>query len=152
MKFPQTEQLSPAEELKFLKEIYGEERVDQKFDVLTDSFNVLQNRAQMLLSLITITLTITGFSGPAIAASSTLARFAIALGLVLVLLSAFILMVGPLRLNWCTRSRADSVDQTLIVLIMQRNQRTRRYHLASITLVVGLIGYVTSVISFLIAG
>lgn len=146
------ETLTPDQELDFLKQIYGSERSDKLIEILTNSFNVLQNRAQMLLSLITITLTITGFSGPRIAESSLVARISIAFGLAFVLISALILMAGPLRINWCTRSKSVDIDQTLVKLIVQRNTRTDRYHLASITLVIGLIGYVSSVISFLISG
>ncbi len=146
------ETLTPDQELDFLKQIYGSDRSDKLIEILTNSFNVLQNRAQMLLSLITITLTITGFSGPRIAESSLVARIAIAFGLAFVLISALILMAGPLRINWCTRSKSVDIDQTLVKLIVQRNTRTDRYHLASITLVIGLIGYVSSVISFLISG
>ena len=146
------ETLTPDQELDFLKQIYGRDRSDKLIEILTDSFNVLQNRAQMLLSLITITLTITGFSGPRIAESSLVARISIAFGLAFVLISALILMAGPLRINWCTRTKSIDIDQTLVKLIIQRNTRTNRYHLASITLVIGLIGYVSSVISFLISG
>lgn len=146
------ETLTPDQELDFLKQIYGSERSDKLIEILTNSFNVLQNRAQMLLSLITITLTITGFSGPRIAESSLVARISIAFGLAFVLISALILMAGPLRINWCTRSKSVDIDQTLVKLIVQRNTRTNRYHLASITLVIGLIGYVSSMISFLISG
>ncbi len=146
------ETLTPDQELDFLKQIYGGDRSDKLIEILTDSFNVLQNRAQMLLSLITITLTITGFSGPRIAESSLVARISIAFGLAFVLISALILMAGPLRINWCKRSKSVDIDQTLVKLIVQRNTRTNRYHLASITLVIGLIGYVSSVISFLISG
>jgi len=152
MKNAKTNYLDPAEELDYLKTIYGENQAEKLFAQLTDSFNVIQNRAQMLLSLITITLTITGFSGAKIAESSLFARLSIAFGLGFVLLSALILMAGPLRLNWCTRSRSKSLDQSLIKLIEQRNFRTERYHQASVALVVGLIGYVASVISFLILG
>ncbi len=152
MLYKETNSLDPDEELDYLKTIYGENQAEKLFAQLTDSFNVIQNRAQMLLSLITITLTITGFSGAKIAESSLLARLSIAFGLAFVLLSALILMAGPLRLNWCTRSRSKSLDQSLIKLIEQRNFRTERYHQASVALVVGLIGYVTSVISFLILG
>ncbi len=148
----QAERLTPSDELNYIKAIYGEDKPDRLYGVLTDSFNVLQNRAQMLLSLVTITLTITGFSGPKIAESSILARSAIAIGLTFVLLSALIMMSGPLRLSWCTRNRAADIDQSLIRLIDQRNFRTKRYHTASRFLVIGLIGYVVSVITFLITG
>jgi hypothetical protein len=152
MRDTKTNFLDPNEELEYLKTIYGDNQAEKLFSLLTDSFNVIQNRAQMLLSLITITLTITGFSGAKIAESSLFARLSIAFGLGFVLLSALILMAGPLRLNWCTRSRSKSLDQSLIKLIEQRNFRTERYHQASIALVIGLIGYVSSVISFLILG
>ena len=146
------ERLSPSEELGYLKTIYGEDKPEKLYSVLTDSFNVLQNRAQMLLSLVTITLTITGFSGPKIAESSTLARFSIAFGISFVLLSALMMISGPLRLSWCTRTRFRDIDQSLIRLIDQRNFRTRRYHTAAKVLIIGLMGYVISVISFLITG
>jgi hypothetical protein len=149
---PDIQQLSPPEELEYLREIYGEDQHDRLYEVLTDAFNVLQNRAQMLLSLITITLTITGFSGPGIAASGPVGRWSIIFGLVLVLLSALILITGPLRLNWGTNWKSSTVEQSLIRLIHQRNFRTNRYHLASITLVLGMIGYVASVVSFLMTG
>lgn len=152
MQTPITKNLTPPQELEHLKNIYGENHHDRLYGILTDSFNVLQNRAQMLLSLITITLTITGFSGPSIAASGLLARISIAFGLVLVLLSALILISGPLRLNWCTNWKSETIDLSLIHLIEQRNFRTRRYHLASVTLVIGLIGYVSSVVTFLLTG
>ena len=152
MRDTKTNFLDPTEELEYLKTIYGDNQAEKLFTLQTDSFNVIQNRAQMLLSLITITLTITGFSGPKIAESSLFARLSIAFGLGFVLLSALILMAGPLRLSWCTRSRSISLDRSLIKLIEQRNFRSGRYHLASGALVVGLIGYVTSVISFLILG
>ncbi|MDK1079996.1 MAG: hypothetical protein QGM50_00390 [Anaerolineae bacterium] len=48
--------------------------------------------------------------------------------------------------------RSENVDQSLIKLIEQRNFRTRRYHIATVSLIIGLIGYVTSLVSFLITG
>lgn len=152
MLYSKNEKLSPVEELANLKSIYGETQIDRLYKILTNTFNVLQNRAQTLLSLITITLTITGFSGPRIAESSQLSRYSIAFGLSFVLLSALILMTGPLRLSWGTQWRSKNNDEALIRLIQQRNFRTNRYHIASFSLIIGLIGYVTSLVSFLITG
>lgn len=56
--------LNPEEELEFLKEIHGADDFGKLFHVLKESFSLLQTRAQMLLGLATICLTITGFSGP----------------------------------------------------------------------------------------
>ncbi len=141
--------LSPQEELANLKHFVMDDQNNILYSRLTDALDVLQVRSQMLLSLITIALTITGFSGPQIARSGELARVAIIVGLVLVLTSAFILMTGPLRMIWVTRIKYENHDQILLRLIRMRNKRTTRFYIASFALVVGLISYVTSVVAFL---
>lgn len=143
--------LTPAQELAFLREIHGPNSDEKLFAFLMDSFNVLHNRSQMLLSLITICLTITGFSGPTIAASSGFSRLAIVFGLVFVLASALVLLTGPLDLRWVTRHSSGDIDQTLVVLLQRRNTRTTRFHIASACLVIGLAGYVFSVVGFLLS-
>ena len=142
--------LTPAEELAFLKEIYGSTTVEGIVASLRDSFNVLQARAQLLLSLIAICLTITGFSGRQIAASGVLARIFIGAGVLAVLVAAVILFTGPLLVQWITAYRAESLDHTLIQLIERRNQRTARYHAAVISLLIGLTGYVLSIVAYLL--
>jgi hypothetical protein len=149
---PKIEKYTPADELNHINSIYGKDSVDRIYKLLTETFNVLQSRSQMLLSLITITLTISGFSGPQIAQSSLLSRFSITFGLFFVLLSALILMTGPLQLKWSTQIKTPDVQQSLITLIEVRNFRTKRYHLAAVCLIIGLIGYVTSLAGFLITG
>lgn len=152
MAAPKIERLSPTEELAHIMAVYGGDGVDRIYSLLTETFNVLQSRSQMLLSLITITLTITGFSGPQIAASSLVSRVSITFGLVFVLGSALILMTGPLQLKWSTQIKAANTDEKLLTLIRVRNYRTRRYHLAAICLIIGLVGYVSSLVSFLLTG
>ncbi len=141
--------LNPKEELQYLKEIHGEGS-SQLFSVLIGHFEVLQNRAQMLLGLIAICLTITGFSGPQIAQSGAAARSFLAFGLSFVLLAALILVMGPLQLRWGTQRRAETVDDSLVALIERRNIRTMKYHLASGVLVAGLTGYMGSLLTYIL--
>jgi branched-subunit amino acid ABC-type transport system permease component len=141
--------LKPEEELLYLKEIHGND-YSKLFSVLIGHFEVLQSRAQMLLGLIAICLTITGFSGPNIAASGAMAKWLLAFGLSFVLMASFILVMGPLQLRWGTQRRADSVDQSLVALINIRNRRTKRYHIASAVLVAGLSGYMGSLLSYML--
>ena len=141
--------LSPEEELEFLKEIHGGDDYGKLFGVLKDSFSLLQTRAQMLLGLATICLTITGFSGPRMAASNGWSRFFIGFGLTFVLFSVMALVGGPLRLRWMTAWRADSIEQTLILHLRQRNLRTTFYRVAMVLLMIGLAGYLLSLIFFL---
>jgi len=141
---------TPAEEVAYLLEIHGESNHSKVFDVVVKQFDVLQNRAQLLLGLITITLTITGFSGPKIAASSLFSKVCITYGLAFVLVSAVLILMGPLQLRWGTSRCADTLSESLAHLIERRNQRTSKYHWASALLVVGLSGYVGGVIGFLL--
>jgi hypothetical protein len=117
--------------------------------VLKDSFSLLQARAQMLLGLATICLTITGFSGPRMAASNGWSRFFIGLGLSFVLLSVMALVAGPLRLRWMTAWKAEDVDQTLLLHLRQRNLRTVFYRAAMVLLMIGLTGYLSSLVFYL---
>ncbi len=142
---PQT----PEQELGYLLEIHGEGNYSKVFDVLVKQFDVLQSRAQLLLGLVTITLTITGFSGPKIAASSAFSRISIAYGLAFILIAAVLILMGPLQLRWGTRRCKETIHESLVHLIVRRNERTKKYHLASFLLVLGLTGYVGSVIGFL---
>ncbi len=140
--------LAPSEELAYLKEIHGEDS-SRLFSVLIGHFEVLQSRAQMLLSLIAICLTITGFSGPQIAQSGPTAQTLLAVGLSFVLSAALLLVMGPLQLRWGTQRRAETVDESLVALIERRNGRTQRYHVASVVLVIGLSGYMGSLLTFM---
>ena len=142
--------LSPEEELEFLKEIHGGADYPKLFGVLREGFSLLQTRAQMLLGLATICLTITGFSGPRMAASNGWSRFFIGFGLTFVLLSVMALVAGPLRLRWMTAWKAEDVENTLLMHLRQRNMRTAFYRLAMVLLLVGLTGYLLSLIFFLL--
>ncbi|HBF35443.1 TPA: hypothetical protein DDW35_12850 [Candidatus Sumerlaeota bacterium] len=142
--------LSPANELHFIKEIYGPEATETHFAVLRDAFALLQTRSQMMLGLITICLTITGFSGQKIAESGKMSKIGVFLGVVSVLASALIIFTGPLQIRWLTQYRADSIDTTLLELIRRRNIRTHQYYTAMGCLVVGLSGYVLSFATYLL--
>jgi hypothetical protein len=142
--------LSPAHELHFIKEIYGPDATDVHFGLLREAFALLQTRSQMLLGLITICLTITGFSGQKIAESGRLSKIGVFVGVISVLISALIIFCGPLQIRWLTQYRADSVETTLLELIRRRNTRTYQYYTAMGCLVVGLSGYVLSFAAYLI--
>lgn len=141
--------LDPREELAYLYEIHGAGNHAKLFSVLIQSFDVLQYRAQLLLSLVTICLTITGFSGPKIAASSFFSKICIAYGLTFVLMSALVLLTGPLQLRWGTQRRGECIADSLVAMIHLRNVRSRWYHVASVLLIIGLTGYVGSVVGYL---
>ena len=140
--------LTAKEELTFLFQIYGERNYDRILAALTESYNVLQARAQLLISLITICLTIAGFSGPNIAASSPIAKACVGYGLLFILASAVVTLIGPLQLRWATQWKAENVEASLVALIERRNSRSAKYHLALVFLIVGMAGYVGGTIGY----
>lgn len=141
--------LSPQEEIQFKKEILKEKENDLIFQQLISSFGVLQVRSQMLLGLVTICLTITGFSGIRIAASSDFAKIALATGVMSVLITSLLLMLGPLKVQWLTQHKEKDVESTIAALIERRDKRTQIYHTALGFLFFGLASYVTSLASYL---
>ena len=142
--------LEPKEELDYLKSIYGSENVKELYGHLREAFGTLQSRSHVLLSLVTICLTITGFSGPSIAASGMVSKFAMVVGLCLVLSAAVCLLVGAFDLQWITRYRGDGIDDSLVQLLERRNRRTRIYRIATVMLVSGLTSYVLSVVVYML--
>jgi len=142
--------LKPEVELQYLKDLTGDPVTEKCFLSLSDSFNTLQVRSQLLLGLVTICLTITGFSGLKIAASGTAAMVCIFFGIINVLITAILLVLGPLRIQWMTKYKGDSVDATLIALLKRRDHRTRLYHLATLFIVFGISGYVLSLAFYLV--
>ena len=141
------QKLTPREEIRYLREVLELRNSAELLDRVIGNFHVLQARSSMLLSLVTLCLTISGFSGHRIAGTGPLPAVFLSLGLALAVLSGVLLLMGPLRLRWATRFvREGGVDETLEALLELRNIRTRRYHFAALVLVTGLSSYVFSLI------
>lgn len=129
----------------------GEGTFGRALETVRSQFNVIQSRTQLLLTLCTITLTITGFSGPRIAESSLLARVALGIGLALTL-AATVVLLCTLRIRWLTTFIAGGPADSLAMAIAYRNDKTRWYTLELVLLLLGLAAYVGAVLAFLAAG
>jgi hypothetical protein len=66
-----------------------------------------------------------------------------------VLAAVIAVVAGPLRFRWITSWKADTLDETLIENISRRDSKTRWYRIATFLLVVGLTGYLLSLIFYL---
>lgn len=145
--------LSPEEELNFLRSELHLTDPARLLDRIISHFDILQARSAMLLSLVTLCLTISGFSGHRIASAGPLPAALLAAGLIFSVSAGILLLLGPLQLRWATRRRCgDHLDDTLIALLHLRNRRTFRYHAAATLLVIGLSSYVAAVVFSLAPG
>jgi hypothetical protein len=145
--------LGAEEEASRLLDLFtGENRLGEAIEFMRHHFDVIQARSQLLLTLATLALTITGFSGPKIAQTNLFARYSMALGIVFVLSAVVILLLGGLRIRWTTQFLGDDPQETLVRIIRYRNHKTRLYFIELGLLVIGLTAYVASVVTYLLYG
>ena len=142
--------MTPDEEARSLVERLGTLTASQQ--LITHQFDVLQSRTHMMLTLATLTLTITGFSGPKIAASNAVSQYTMILGLVFVLAAVVVTLGGTLRIRWLTQIGQGDAVQVIRDMIVYRNQKTRLFRIELTLLVLGLTFYVASVITFMLVG
>jgi len=142
--------LNEKEEAAALMEYHrGEKCMASCMAVLSQQFQVIQTRSQLLLSLAALVLTITGFSGPKIAATGHTARILMISGILLDLISIATLLVQGLTVRWCTQLRGSNDAETLELIIQNRNRKTERYGIALLLLILALSAYIGSVVIYL---
>ncbi|MBI2392989.1 MAG: hypothetical protein HYV09_25625 [Deltaproteobacteria bacterium] len=135
---------TPEQEVEHLLQLYDRDAA-KIMSELQSQLSILANRAQTLLSLAGITITVTGFSGANIARTGRVGASLLVLGLVLVLVAAAIAMNGILRVRWTTSLPPCSLAESVRAAIDVRDLKTRNFDLAMTLLVVGLTLYVSSV-------
>lgn len=121
------------------------------FEMVSSQLSVLVLRTQVMLSLSGIVITVTGFSGRAIAATSLLARVSIVSGLAIVLLAAAVSVWGVLRLRWLTQCLTDDPIETLRAGLAIRDRKARFLAVALTLFVIGFALYCLAVAQLLVA-
>ena len=121
----------------------------EAFQIVERQLGVLVLRTQVLLSLCGIVITVTGFSGAAIARVGIVARASITLGICTVLLSAVLAILGVLRLRWLTQSLCDDPLETLVTQIGIRNRKSEHLARALRIFTIGFTLYVAAIAQLL---
>ena len=121
------------------------------FEMVQGQLGVLVLRTQVMLSLSGIVITVTGFSGKAIAQTSALARASITAGLFIVLAAAAVAVAGVLRLKWLTQSLEEDPRATLVRGLYIRDKKSRFLSAALALFIVGFGLYCAAVAQLLIA-
>lgn len=121
------------------------------FELIERQLSVLVLRTQVILSLSGIVITVTGFSGRAIAETSALARLSISAGIFVVLAAAVVALTGVLRLHWLTQELASDVLATLARSIAIRDAKSRSLRRSLLLFVVGVSLYCFAIAQLLLA-
>jgi len=139
--------LSPKEEAAYMLSIFKD--WTHCYNTIVSHLNTIHSRQQTLLTLATLTLTITGFSGPKMAASNYVSRYSMIVGISMVLITIIMILVTSLKLNWFTQIKAENQKETLEILIILRNKRNNIFKIELVFLSIGLFLYVVAVIGYL---
>jgi hypothetical protein len=123
----------------------------EAYQLIDKQLGVLVTRAQTILSLSGIVITVTGFSGRAIAATNMLAKWSVVAGLCVVLLGAAVGIVGVLRLRWLSQALGGEPLAMLDRALEMRDQKSRSLAVALLLFVLGFSLYVLAVAQLLVA-
>ncbi len=111
--------------------------------ILDHQLSVLQSRAQVLVSIAGIVITVTGFSGRIIAGTHIVSQILVIAGLFTVLASAVYVLTKVMRIRWITGIMKDGDDspESLIKILKMRNMKNHAFRIGSIILFIGLVFY-----------
>jgi len=119
-------------------------------NVAQKQLDVIYTRAQVLLSLAGMVVTVTGFSGRLIAGSSLSAQICLVAGLFVSLSSVIWVFIRVMRVKWVTTMVAEDKETALVQALQRRDSKTRAYSFGGIVLCIGLALYCISIALMLI--
>ena len=141
---------TPREEAERILKLSGGDTL-KAYDMVERQLSVLVLRTQVMLSLSGIVITVTGFSGRAIAETSILARTSIATGILVVLASAVVAIWGVLRLSWMSQA----IDEDAILMLSRgiaiRDAKSRFLRASLLLFIVGFSLYCFAIAQLLMA-
>lgn len=113
--------------------------------------NVLYTRAQVMVGIAGMVITVTGFSGRNIADTSALAQCLVVIGLAIVLAATLWVFLRVMGIRWATARLHENLNDSLEALVIYRNQKTIAYEIGGKIMGLGLISYGTAVSLMLFA-
>ena len=114
-------------------------------NVAQKQLDVVYTRAQVLLSLAGMVVTVTGFSGRLIAGSSHTAQAFLVAGLFVSLSSAIWVFLRVMRVRWVTVMLSENKELALQHGLMRRDRKTKAYAIGGAVLCFGLVLYCISI-------
>lgn len=106
--------------------------------IAENQLNIIYTRAQVLMSLAGMVVTVTGFSGRLIAGSSLAAQVFLITGLFVTLASVIWVFQRVMRVRWITTMVVENKEQALEQALIHRNRKTRAYLIGGRILCAGL--------------
>lgn len=124
---------------------FGADSIKPVYDLIDGQFAVIHARAQALLQLAGVIITVTGFSGRIIADTNGYAQGMIIAGVALVSLGAATAMLFVMPIRWITSYLDESPQQWLLIALRRRRRKSRGFLAATILFVVGMLLYLAAI-------
>ncbi len=115
------------------------------YQLLDGQLGVLHGRAQSLMQLAGVVITVTGFSGRIIADTSRAAQVLIVSGVSLVALAAALALIFVSPIRWVSADLSLPVEDWVLVTIRRRNRKSRAIRGATLVLILGMAFYLVAI-------
>ena len=131
------------DEMRHLMEMY-EGNAAPIMGALSGQFDTLAARSQTLLSLVGLIVSVTSIGGANIARTGRTAAVLLLGGLVVVIFSGSVAIVGILKVRWTTQMAPMPLEEAICTVLARRDAKTRAYFGSLALLVAGLVLYVAA--------
>ncbi len=132
--------LTAHEEAARLYALSGDDYL-RSIGFIENQLNVIYTRAQVLVGISGMVITVTGFSGRHIAETSLLAQYLVVIGLGVVLAATIWVFLRVMILRWATAYLTEDAIESIAQLINYRNQKTVAFEIGGKILACGLACY-----------
>ena len=120
------------------------------YRLLDAQLTVLHGRAQSLMQLAGVVITVTGFSGRIIADTSKEAQTLIVTGVALVSAAACLALGFVMPIRWVSSYMHLPVEQWVLVTLRRRERKSRAIRVATAVLVIGMVCYIAAIAMMLV--
>lgn len=115
------------------------------YQLLDAQLGVLHGRAQSLMQLSGVVITVTGFSGRIIADTSRAAQILVVSGVGLVALAAALALIFVSPIRWVSADLSLPVEDWVLVTLRRRNRKSRAIRGATMVLILGMTVYLIAI-------
>lgn len=123
----------------------GLDNVPRIYEIVNQQLNVIHMRAQSLIALGSVVITVTGFSGRIIADTNRWAQLLIVTGIALVGVAAGITLTRVMPLRWVTSYMDLAPREWLLTALRRRTAKSRALRTALIFMTLGMVSYLMSI-------
>lgn len=123
----------------------GIESINKIYALMDSQLSVIHARAQSLISLGSVTITVTGFSGRIIADTNDYAQALIIIALALVGIGCVITLGFAMPIRWLTSYLDLPPRDWLLVAIRRRTRKSKALRIALYFVITGMVFYLTAI-------